>query len=434
MRIVGLEASNFKKLRAVAIYPTGDLVEIRGKNGAGKTSVLDSIWAALAGKSAAPTVPIRNGAEEARIRLDLGELVVTRTFRRGKDGEVTTNLTVTAADGARYGSPQTMLDKLVGALSFDPLAFSRLEAKQQFDQLRQLVPGVDFDAIQRAHDGDMDRRRDINRQAKEARAAAAVISVPEGTPAEPIDESALVAALEQAGKTNTDIEQRRANRTRAGEQIAAKQAEAQRHRDRAAELRAEAERADAQAATAGQEAAELEARLAAAEPLPDPVDTSALRDEIAKARERNKDVERARQKAANLQRATELEQRAEEITAAIEKRQADKVAAISAAAMPVAGISFGEGEVLLNGVPFGQGSDAEQLRASIAIAAAMNPKLRVIRVRDGSLLDADSLALVAQFAAEHDLQVWAEIVDSKGETGIVIEDGMVRVAEAEEAA
>jgi hypothetical protein len=82
--------------------------------------------------------------------------------------------------------------------------------------------------------------------------------------------------------------------------------------------------------------------------------------------------------------------------------------------------------VLLNGVPFEQASDAERLRASIAIAAAMNPKLRVIRVRDGSLLDDEAMALLSGFASENDFQIWIERVDSSGRVGFVMEDGHLK--------
>jgi hypothetical protein len=74
-----------------------------------------------------------------------------------------------------------------------------------------------------------------------------------------------------------------------------------------------------------------------------------------------------------------------------DKRNADKRAKIAAAMMPVDGIEFAEDEsILLSGLPFEQASDAEQLRASIAIAMAANPRLRVIRVRGGSLLEEDA--------------------------------------------
>ena len=49
MRIISLQAENIKRLKAVEITPEGDIVVIAGRNGQGKTSVLDSIWYALGG-------------------------------------------------------------------------------------------------------------------------------------------------------------------------------------------------------------------------------------------------------------------------------------------------------------------------------------------------------------------------------------------------
>src|SRR5690606_7359090 len=99
-------------------------------------------------------------------------------------------------------------------------------------------------------------------------------------PAEPVDESALVAQLEEAGQKNAQLETRKANRARAAEQIESKKAEAARHRGRAAELRQQAADADTAAAAADQEAADLQARLDGAEPLAEPTDTTAIRAQI----------------------------------------------------------------------------------------------------------------------------------------------------------
>ena len=104
---------------------------------------------------------------------------------------------------------------------------------------------------------------------------------------------------------------------------------------------------------------------------------------------------------------------------------AQRAAAITAAQMPIEGISFGEGEVLFNGLPFVQSSSAQQLRVSVAIAMAANPKLRVLRIKDGSLLDESNLALIAEMAERDDYQVWIERVDASGKVGIVMEDGAV---------
>jgi hypothetical protein len=108
------------------------------------------------------------------------------------------------------------------------------------------------------------------------------------------------------------------------------------------------------------------------------------------------------------------------------KREEEKRAAIAAAKLPVEGVEFVGEAIHLNGVPFDQASDAEQLRTSLAIAMAANPRLRVIRVRDGSLLDEDGLRIVEEMAGDRDFQVWCERVDSSGKIGFVIEGGEVR--------
>jgi hypothetical protein len=57
----------------------------------------------------------------------------------------------------------------------------------------------------------------------------------------------------------------------------------------------------------------------------------------------------------------------------------------------------------------------------------LNPTLRVIRIMDGSLLDADSLAAIAAAASAADYQVWIERVDDDGAVGaVIIEDGEIR--------
>ena len=96
------------------------------------------------------------------------------------------------------------------------------------------------------------------------------------------------------------------------------------------------------------------------------------------------------------------------------------------AEFPVDGLGFDESGVTYQGVPFKQASSAEQLRVSLAMAIALNPKLRVIRIADGSLLDSDNLALIEAAAKESDYQVWIEMVGDGNGRGIVIEDGEVK--------
>ena len=120
-----------------------------------------------------------------------------------------------------------------------------------------------------------------------------------------------------------------------------------------------------------------------------------------------------------------LERAADELTKKLEAARQKKAYMIAAGNMPVTGLSFGTGEVMYNELPFEQASAAEQMRVSMAMAMAMNPKLKVVCIRDGSLLDSTSLKIVSELVEEHDFQLWLEQVDESGEVGVYIEDGMV---------
>lgn len=427
-KIVRFSAENIKKLTVVQITPDGNLVQITGKNGQGKSSVLDSIWWALAGTTGIQSRPIREGADEAYIKLDLGEIKVTRTFKRkaDKDPPYTTILTVEAADGSRFNSPQTMLDKMIGALSFDPVAFTRKEPKQQIDMLRLFVPGFDFEAFDRQQKGDYEKRTDENRRARELRSQAAGIVAPEKRP-EHVDESALVAKLEEAGEINKSIESRKLRREQARKDIEAKEKALDRHAQRIEALKREIAAAEQEIETTKAEAEDLRQKLANAPELPEPVDTADLTRRISEAIAAKDQAAAFGRKAELVAKADHHETAAKALTDAMEAREEHKRATIAAAKMPVPGLSMTDEAVLLNGKPFEQASQAEQLRTSIALAIAANPTIRVIRA-NGDSLDDDNIKLIAQMAEEADCQVWLERVASAG-MGIVMVDGHVQNGE-----
>lgn len=422
MKIVSLTAENVKKLKAVEIKPDGSLVQITGANGSGKSSVLDAIYMALAGTKAIPSQPVRKGADKARIKLDLGDVIVTRRFTAAGG----TSLTVEAADGAKYPSPQKMLDDLLGSLTFDPLEFSRMEPKRQLETLRGLVQiDVNIDQLDADNKHDYDARTDVNRRAKTLRTQAEAIVVDPDAPTEPVDVSELTAEMQRAGEHNADIERRKANREKAAGQITGMRQDAESGRQKAAELRAQADRIEQDSAEAEARANELQARVDAAGELPAPIDVAAIRAKIDQAAAINEAVARRKDRAELERQAEAAERNAAALTRQIDERTAKRAEAIASATMPVPGLSFGDGEVIYQDLPFTQACSAEQLRVSVAIAMAANPKLRVLRIKDGSLLDENGLQLIAEMAAERDYQVWIERVDTSGKVGIVMEDGEV---------
>lgn len=414
MKIINLQAENVKKLIAIDITPTGNLVEISGKNGQGKTSVLDSLWWALSGAANIQGSPIRNGEKQALIKLDFGEFIVTRTFKKD-DNRTTSTIRIEDAEGTVIRQPQTMLDKLLGQLSFDPLAFARMSKKQQFEQLKRFVPGVDFEAIEAERLKLYDQRTNINRQALEAKVLADKIVVSIEAGEKEVDESALIQELEDAGKHNSSIEQRKANRNKL--------------KDRQEFLQSEIKKLSEQVAEMKKEAGDIVEKFLNAPTLPEPIDTSVITNKIKVARETNKKFEYLGRREGHLLTRQNLLEESHAITEQIETIDADKRSKIAEAKLPVEGLGFGDNEILIDDVPFNQASDAEQLQVSIAMAMALNPDIRVIRVRDGSLLDEDSMAMLAKMADDKDYQVWIETVNSGKAGAIVLEDGMIKQVE-----
>ena len=387
MRIVKFSAENIKKLKAVEITPAGNLVEITGPNGSGKSSVLDSIFYALGGSAEIPNKIVRKGEEKAKITLDLGELIVTRKFTAAGG----TSLVVEATNGARFPSPQRMLDDLIGSLSFDPLAFTRMEPRDQLETLRRMVKmDVDIEMLDRQSSGDVEKRRDINREVKQLEARITGLN-PESlkdVSSEPLDVDTLIAALEAVGVKNTELEKKKARleadrianddcfkkakslRLQAG----AKQREASQLEEIAKEYIAKADEIEKQAE---EDAKKLNVVM------PAPESTVEIRASIEKAQVTNRKVSSKQQLLRLEEEAAKLKEKAAALTKAIEDRTEEKNKAISSAKMPVEGLSFGEGEVIYNELPLVNASSAEQLRISVAIAIAANPKLKVLRVKDG---------------------------------------------------
>lgn len=433
MKIVRLEAENFKRLQAVEIEPDGNMVVIGGKNGQGKSSVLDAIWVALKGRGANPPKPIRDGEEKATIQLDLGELIVTRTFVQKEGEKYTDNLRIERPNGDRImKTPQDVLDALIGEVGFDPFDFVQQKPDRQAEILMEMVPlSVDLDELAEQDASDFARRRDVNRDIQQLEGQLAGIPeevVPDQMP----DRAALVDRLASASETNMAIERERSQRAedRRSVERGLEGAAAKRHeRD---QLLERAERLAREAAEM-EDAARVETeRLDALPPLDQPVDTADLQDRIAQADQLVRVKERQDRRAEIKARIEELRAESQGFTDAMAARTVARDKALTEAQMPIEGLGFRIGDngkpmVTYEGLPFteDQISTAAALRVSTAIAMAANPTLRVLRIRDGSLLDDDSMAQLAELVRDNDYQLWIERVGTGG-VGIVIEDGLVR--------
>lgn len=413
MKVHGLRVEGFKRVEIIDMQPDQTLQIVSGSNAAGKSSLLDSIWVALGGGAAAKglTRPVKDGHTEATIRLDLGDLIVTRTF----DASGTTKLTVTNADGVKQGSPQTVLDRLIGKLGFDPGSFLALSDKEQRAAILRLVE-LPFDLAELEADRArlFEQRTEIGRGRDRARGAFEAIEPPEpDAPTELVSSAAIGDELAAAHAANAETQRLHAE---------AESAEARRlsRMSAVAELERQLESARRNAEAAATESEE--ARKAADAAVL--VDTAEIEARLRGVEEHNANVRRVKEWYA-LREAYDAErQDYDYYTSQLNDIDTRKAEALADAKMPVEGLTIGDEGLLLNEVPFAQASQAERIRVAVGVAVAGDPTIRIVCVRDASLLDDQSMRALLELANEHDFQVFAEVVGDAGD-GVTIVDGRI---------
>lgn len=401
LRIIELQAENVKRLKAVRIKPDKTLVRIEGRNAQGKTSVLDAIAAALGGGKWQPEKPVRQGEKKASVKLNLGELEIERRWT-AKGG---TTLVVTS-NGTQLATPQTILDRLMGDLTFDPLAFVRMKPADQSDLLRRLA-GLDFTALDAERAEVFAERTGVNRDAKAAALRASDMP-PKPANDTPINVRELADKQQQAVGHNRQVEA--ANDAHARSLAAIEDA-------KVAVKIAQQKLADAEKV-----AADCEKRCAGLELI----DVGDLGEQIGKAEAHNRAIDVRRGWEEREAEAKALQEQADKLTARLEEIDGEKSRALAAAQFPLDGLGIDDNGPTLHGIPFSQASSAEQLRTGVAIGLAGKPRARIILIRDGSLLDGAGLQSLQGIAEEFDAQVFVErVAESAAPSAVYIEDGEV---------
>lgn len=414
-KLVRLEAENIKRLSVVEIDVNGQpVICIGGRNGQGKSSTLDAIEYALGGKPSV-SMPIRNGEKKARTVVETTDLIVTRTFTASGS-----QLKVTTKDGKPVASPQAMLDKLVGQLAFDPLAFSNMKAKEQAETLRGLV-GLDFSVLDEERKQAFEDRTAVNREYKNLTAQAEGMPRHPDAPAEEVSIADLNEALETKMEENQQNERRRALLTESQKVCDA-------HRARIDQIKVQIRDLQEQLEC---EKEELHEDILGCALLEEEVadlkdhDLSGIREQIRNAEATNTAVRDNKRRMEILSQAEKKEAVSAELSRLITDIDATKERMLSESPMPVEGLSFDENGVTYNDIPFDQCSTAERLRVSVAMGLAQSPDLKLMLIRDGSSLDRDSLSMVKQMAEEAGATIMIERVGDGEEVQIVIEDGHV---------
>jgi DNA repair exonuclease SbcCD ATPase subunit len=429
VKILRLDIKNFKRDSQITIIPSEHVVSVGGKNRAGKSSALDGIVAAICGKKAVPGVPLKKGETEGWVRLELDgdddmhqdKLVVERLFTA--DGKQ--KLRLLSSDGFEAPEPQTLLNTLYGQIGFDPLHFTRLSPKDQANTLRELV-GIDFTELDDERETVYRERTQSGRLGQLQKAKVEGMPFHADAPTEEVSVAELVrqqTELEQQAKADEKLCKQLAQKAQALNELTNRAANLD---EEIARLQRQLEETQAQIATVSAERDELDKQVREIKP----VDTAEIKAQIVAADETNRKVQANHRRAAEQAELDRMRAEYKSMSDRIDEIDAQKQEMLAQANWPVAGLGFDSEGVTLNGLPFSQASSAEQLQVSVAMGMKMNPKLRVLIIRDGSLLDDDTLAAISKQVQEADYQLWVEVVtrteaDEK-RCSVVIEDGKVK--------
>lgn len=420
MRIVKLTIRHFKRISAAEINPDGSLVTVRGKNGAGKSSVLDAIIAALGGKNMVPQKAVRDGERSGEVVVDLGEYIVRRKFAaRGN----TTSLEVLTRDGQEVKSPQAFLKSLVGPLAFDPVAFRSMAPAKQAEQLRNLA-GLDFTELDTEREIAYNRRADLNRDVKSAQSRLGAIHPPADKQSrEPVSLTDLLAKRDLVSVGNRSRVDAESVVHNIGVAVMAR-------REQVEVL--EQQLADAKAAVDERQESFNDASKQL-EAIPVVADMEPFDSAIASAESDNARARDALEYDNLKAEIGEHEAHAESQTVIIEGVDSRKRRMIDTADLPVPGLGFSAefDGITIDALPFDQASQSEQLATGVAIVLAGNPELRIVLIHAGNDLDSESLAALRDTAEKYDAQVWLERVadeDDGSGLGVFIEDGHIAAA------
>ena len=404
LTIVSLDITDFARIKAVHIEPNSSgAVVISGRNAQGKSSVLDAIAQLINGSRHKVPLPVRVGADEAIIVAVLGrggepELIVKwRTTSAGKK-----TLVVEDADGIKKSSPASLLTSLFGYLAVDPFAFSEMNEKEQIRTILRAT-GFDVDAWQEERDKIFNDRTVVNRQV--VRLEHHLKSLTKPSPDAPTESVSVTDLLEER-KRLAELRGNYEQATTVYEAWCDRIAELQRLLEEAEDTRDRA----------------ASAMLAAynSNPTDERLQNALSRIETADVLNRQyMDARKFREASSDLETTTA---EAKKLSAALIEKDNEIRRAI--AASPVGGpLQYVDDELRLNDMPLAVASHAEKLRVGIGVATMLQPDASVVLVKDGSLLDQDSMAAIEQIAQEHGMQVWIERVES-GE-GFTIEDGEI---------
>ena len=415
MKIAKLELENVKKVRAVEfMLAANGMTVIGGKNGQGKTSVLDAIAWALGGEKYRPSSSQREGSvipPRLHVVLDNG-IVVDR------DGKNST-LKVTDPSGKRAG--QQLLDEFVEKLALDLPKFLNQSNKEKASTLLKVI-GMEAEVKKLDEDENAayNRRHALGQIADQKEKFAAEMPDYPGAPEEVISASELIQQQQAILLKNAENQKKR-------ERVSEIALDKQRVLDEISRLKEQQEELNRRIEGARINLARIEEDETVAkkdaEDLHDE-STAELEESLQKIEEINAQVRANLEKEKATAEAAEIRAKYNDLTAEIESIRTARSDLLTKANLPLPELTVENGELLYKGKAWDCMSSSEQMIVAVAIVRALNPKCGFVLLDKTEQLDLDTLNEFGSWLETNGLQAICTRVSTGDECEIIIEDGV----------
>lgn len=403
IKINELLIENVKRVKAVQFEPSTDgLTIIGGRNGQGKTSVLDAIAWALGGNNYKPSIPERDGAlVPPNLHIELSNGLIVE--RKGKNS----TLKVTDPNGNKSG--QQLLNEFVSTLALDLPKFINGSDKDKADSLLKILGIGDVLAQLDVKENQLyAQRTEVGRIADRKKKAADEMPMYPNVPKEPVSATELIKQQQEILARNGENERKRQDVNRY-EQILAN---AQIAFD---EAKAALQKAEQDCLTARKSAEDLHDES-----------TAELEKNLVEIEALNIKIRANSTKEAAEVEANNLQQEYDGLTEQIESVREERSKLLDSAELPLPGLSVKDGKLIYNNMPWDGMSGSDQLKVATAIVRKLNPQCGFVLMDKLEQMDLETLQEFGAWLKQEGLQVIATRVSTGDECSIIIEDGMVK--------
>lgn len=422
MKVYSIKVSHIKKCIDVEFSFDETLVKVSGKNGAGKSTIIESIFLAIVGKTfiwrgKSIESIITHWYTQWSIECVLKDTNRTITVNRKINGTWNIYLDVESSDGTKL--TQKDLDALLSEFTIDPLEFTRLPMKEQYNIVKNVV-WLDTTAIDKKIDDQFKISQDKRAVQSAIKKSVELMGEPMKPAEAKLNITELTARQNEINLWIQKVEAVERSKIDYDNKIEQLNSTIQK-------VREELEQLEQQRTSLASTRTDITNKLVELAPRKQKwiEELEQINQSIAQY-EDNQElwIEYNRWKDQSTQLVSAV-QELQDSEAILEKHKEDRKKLIRDTKIPIPFLAFTDNDWLeINWTPIDMLSSAEQIVLACRIATVRNPLLKVVYIKDASLLDEDSMKYLQSIAEEYDYQIFAERVGEE-EWTIIMRDGKI---------